>query len=167
MLRLEAGPVSAGTFKAGMRRLPQALSIVTVEHEGVRHGFAAGSVTSVSLEPPTLLVIVDRRGTTHDTLAAAGHFCVNVVTAADQEIARQFSSPELRHLRFTTGSWAPMPSGAPALSSAEAAFDCEMVERIAYHSHTIFLGVVQGVLLPDAPGDPLVHLDRRNRRLER
>jgi flavin reductase (DIM6/NTAB) family NADH-FMN oxidoreductase RutF len=167
MLRLEAGPVSAGTFKAGMRRLPQAISIVTVEHEGVRHGFAAGSVTSVSLEPPTLLVIVDRRGSTHDILAAAGHVCVNVVTAADRDLARQFSSPELRDLRFTTGSWTPMPSLSPALLSAEAAFDCEVVEQIAYHSHTLFMGVVRTVLLPETEGDPLVHLNRRDRRLER
>lgn len=152
-------------FKAGMRRLPQSISIVTTAHEGRYFGFAAGSVASVALEPPTILISIARAGSTHDALIASGQFCLNVVGAADREIVEHFTVPEQRARRFTAGTWTLLPNQSPVLTSAEAVFDCDVVKTIGYHSHTLVLGVVRAVLVSEAPSDPLIYVERSFRRL--
>ena len=155
--------VSADAFRAGMRKLPQPVCIVTTEHHGRRYGFVAGSVSSVSIEPPTLLVSIDRQGSTHDPLIAAGKFCLNVLAARDRAMAERFMSPAHRESRFALGTWTTM-NHSPVLATAEAAFDCAVVERMAYHSHSIVLGLVQAVWRGDGPADPLIYVDRAFRR---
>jgi len=146
-------------FKNGMRRLASGVSLITTERDGVRHGMACTSVTSVSAEPPTVLVCINKNASSHDHIEASGIFCVNLLSSADRHIASAFSSSADRETRFRNGEWVPLATGAPALLTAEASFDCRVVEKISIHTHTIFVGAVVAAELSKSGMVPLVYHD--------
>lgn len=152
-------------FKLGMRRLVSGVTLVTTCHEGVRHGLVATAVTSVTGDPPTLLICVNKSASAHAPLAAARIFCVNVLADDHGDVARQFSSPLHRDERFGIGDWVALATGAPALRGCLAAFDCEAVELIPYNSHTIFLGKIRKIELWRGKIDPLLYVDGMYRKL--
>lgn len=146
-------------YTSGMRRLAAGVSIVATEHEGERRGLLSTAVISVSIEPPILLVSVNRSASTHDALHASGRFCVNVLHEEDQEIAARFGSPHLRHLRFQDREWKTLVTGAPALLGALVSFDCEIVREIAIETHTLFLGRVLEARSFRSEVEPLLYVD--------
>ncbi len=150
-----------------MRRLASGVTLITGAQAGVRVGLIATAVSSVSTSPPTLLICVNRSASAHDVIDQTGGFAVNLLSAADLHLVDTFSKSALREERFKAGVWTKLSSGAPILESSLAAFDCKVVQRIAYESHTIFLGEVKKVHLAEADVDPLLHIDSTFRRLER
>lgn len=148
-------------FKRGMRRLASGVSIVTTAEGGERHGMAATSVCSVSAEPPTLLVCVNRTATTHAVIGRAGFFCVNFLAENDDELARRFATPLGRETRFQGRDWTTLITAAPALVGSLASFDCEVTDSIGVDSHTVFIGRVKAIELWHERIVPLVYLDGR------
>jgi len=149
-------------FKLAMRRLASGVSIVTTMDGDTPHGFAATSVTSVSADPaPLLLVCVNKTVSCHDLMLASGRFCVNVLSEADIETARLFSSSENRHRRFELCSWEKLSTGAPALSGALASFDCRIHRAVEVQTHTVLFGEVVETRLLNAEFQPLVYVDGR------
>jgi flavin reductase len=152
--------MDSALFKRGMRRLAAGVSIVTTIEGATPHGLVATSVSSVCAEPePSLLVCVNRDASAHDVIDRAKVFCVNVLSASDVELAQQFSLPEFRGRRFEHCAWKPLVTGAPALSSALASFDCEITHVMPVHSHTIFVGAVRDLKLWQSEIDALLYLD--------
>lgn len=156
-------PVLADAYRDGMRLLPAGVCLITSQHGGEWGGMIATAVTSVSAEPPTLLVCVNRSASLFAMLEASGSFCVNVLATAAVPLVEQFSSSARRAERFQTGTWSTLPSGAPACGDALVAFDCRVAKVVDWHSHAIFLGEVGAVLRPagSAEGAPLLYMDRR------
>ncbi|ASW04154.1 flavin reductase family protein [Paraburkholderia aromaticivorans] len=148
-------------FRLGMRRHASGVSLITTQLGNVKAGLIATSVSSVCMDPPTLLVCVNRSSSAHDPLNQVGKFCVNLLDAHASDIASQFSNPERRQERFHASEWFTLQSSAPVLHSAIAAFDCSVVERLAYHSHTIFIGRVHRVHLGTEEFAPLIYMDGR------
>jgi flavin reductase len=157
---VDIAAVGASRFKLGMRRLAAGVSLVTSAHHGVHVGFIATSVTSVSAEPPTLLVCANRATTAHDPIDASGVFCVNLLGRGDEDICAQFSSSRRRNERFRDGEWAETGTGSRALASAMAWFDCIVEHRIRHYSHTIFLARVIETRLGDT-AEALVYFEQR------
>ncbi|MDP9900755.1 flavin reductase family protein [Variovorax ginsengisoli] len=155
----------SNAYKAGMRRLAAGVSIVTSRLGDQRAGLIATAVSSVIADPPTLLVCVNRSASAHDTIDAAGILAVNVLAIDDHDLARSFSDPSRRHERFLAGEWDSAATGSPVLKSAVVAFDCAIVQRIPYNTHTIFLGEVRAVRVGEAGCHPLVYLDQQFQRL--
>ena len=151
-----AGP---DLFRLGMRRLASGVSLITTRHAGASHGLVATSVSSLTGEPPTLLVCVNRTTTCHDPIAEAGVFCVNMLAARHREIAAQFGSSKRRAERFRDGDWTHLVTGAPVLLDCLAAFDCRVETVVPYGTHTIFIGAVEAVRLPDDAIEPLLYVD--------
>ena len=152
--------IDGGLFKQGMRRLAAGVSIITTIEQGAPHGLVATSVSSVCAEPePSLLVCVNRNSSAHDVIDRARFFCVNLLSTDDQELAQRFSLPEFRSRRFKQGSWESLVTGAPALTSALASFDCEIMHAFPVHSHTIFVGAVRDLKLRRSEIEALVYLD--------
>lgn len=149
----------ADTYKAGMRKLASGVSLITGAVNGKRAGLIATAVTSVCAEPPTLLICVNQDASAHDAIDVAGHFCVNLIAADDLDLAKVFSSSSRREERFKTGDWQDLPSGAPMLLSAVAAFDCRIIRRMPFQSHTIFFGEVLGVHTADGEVGPLIYIE--------
>ncbi|NTI78575.1 flavin reductase family protein [Rhizobium rhizogenes] len=150
----------ADLFKLGMRRLAAGVSLITTrDGTGGRHGLIATSVTSVSLTPPSLLVCINKSVSSYDALTNAGVFCVNLLPEGADDIAMRFSSSRFREMRFAEGNWGELETGSPVLENAIASFDCRITTTVDAASHTIFIGEVVGVCLPEQPISPLLYLD--------
>ena len=153
---MESSPVDSQQFKTGMRSLAGAVCIITSAHASHRYGMTATAVCSVSAEPPTLLVCINKLAATHDAIAKGKVFCVNVLRAEDWELSSNFSGQQSGEGRFRTRNWSKLATGSPVLVDSLASFDCRVSRHVAHGSHTIFLGQVEQVLL-GKKGRPLIY----------
>ena len=157
----------ADSFKSGMRRFASGVALITSADNGNCAGLIATAISSVSTSPPTLLVCVNKNASAHDVIDRSGLFGVNLLRADDLELVDVFSKSTRRAERFTSGEWRTLVTGAPMLASALACFDCQVVQRLAYETHTIFLGEVMQVKIAEQDVDPLLYMDSTFRRLEK
>src|ERR1700676_5535975 len=157
--------IAVEDFKLGMRRLAAGVSIITTLKDEVPYGLVVTSASSLTSDPPTLLVCINKSASCHAAISEAGVFCVNVLSRSDAHLAALFRNPERRGERFSDRSWKRLQTGAPVLPSAIVAFDCTVDKIVPYQSHTIFIGEINGVLFNDEMCEPLVYLDGSYRRL--
>ncbi len=155
------------SFKSGMRKFASGVALVTSAANGDRAGLIATAVSSVSTSPPTLLVCINKGASAHDVIDRSGSFGVNLLSAGDLALVDVFSKSARRAERFMSGDWRALITGAPILASALASFDCQVVQRLAYESHTIFLGEAMQINFTDQDIDPLLYMNSTFRRLER
>jgi flavin reductase len=149
-------PVSLEQFKLGMRLLAGAVNIITSAHNGRRYGMTATAVCSVSADPPTVLVCINKLATTHGIVAKSKVFCVNLLRADDSELSGTFSGATSGEGRFKSRDWTRLATGAPVLIDALVSFDCRVVKKVMHGTHGIFLGQVEQVLV-GKPGKPLLY----------
>ncbi len=155
---MEAKPVDGQQFRLGMRTLAGAVNIITSTHAGRRYGMTATAVCSATAEPPTVLVCINRLAVTHDAIAKAKAFCVNVLRAEDWQLSTIFSGAQTGETRFKNGNWTRLATGSPALVDALVSFDCRVVKKLAHGTHSIFLGEVEQILIGQK-GKPLLYSD--------
>ena len=132
-------------FKAAMRQLASGVCVVTLGEGEDRNGLTATSVSSLSADPPTLLVCVNRAASSYPAFERFGAFAVNVLAADQREIADRFAglTDSRGAERFASGRWLPLPNGGVCLAEVVAVLDCEVEERIERHSHAIVIGRVR------------------------
>lgn len=157
----------ADSFKSGMRKFASGVALITSAAAGQRAGLIATAVSSVSTSPPTLLICINRNASAHDVIDRSETYGVNLLAAGDLDLVDVFSKTARRAERFASGDWRTLATGAPILASALASFDCQVVKRLAYETHTIFLGEVMQVRITEQDIDPLLYMDSVFRRLER
>ena len=125
-----------GAFATGV-------TIVTARAEtGEPAGFTANSFTSVSLEPPLLLVCLAHTARSYKVFREVASFAVNVLAAEQEETARRFASAGAD--KFGSTPWHPGRMGAPLIEGCLATFDCAMHERLTAGDHDILMGRVIG-----------------------
>ncbi len=155
-----AGPTESPVlaFKRAMRQLASGVSVIT--HASGAHitGVTATSVTSLTAEPPTLIVCVHRSASLYARLGKGDLFGVNVLGAQHAEIAERFEShADLEgDDRFQEGDWRTAPDGVPQLHDALAVFICEAEDVIERHAQAILLGRVK-LARPRAEGGALLN----------
>jgi flavin reductase len=139
--------VERDLFREAMSCYGAAVHVVTTDGPAGKTGFTATAVCSVSDDPPTLLVCLNRRSKAAPILSANGVFCVNTLPAGDQAIADTFAgrTGAVRADRFSVGNWTALVTGAPVLGSAVVACDCRAIEIKAVASHNVIFGVVEAV----------------------
>ena len=147
-------------FRLAMRRVAATVAIVSAQRDGEKHGTTATSVTSISMEPPSVLVCFNQASRLHEFLHNQDRFCINVLHTANLDIAKLFSSSATSTERFATGDWRPHAEGMPYLADAQANLFCRKEQEIIYGSHTIFIGRVLRVLTREDIS-PLVYRDGR------
>jgi flavin reductase (DIM6/NTAB) family NADH-FMN oxidoreductase RutF len=135
--------------------------IATRDASGQYGGMTANAVASLSLEPPLVLVAVDRRAQTHLVLTQTRCFVMNVLTADQEHLSRRFALPgpkDYSDIPLTTAE-----TGAPVFTEALAWVDCRVTDILAGGDHDIFVGeIVAG----DArEGQPLLYYTGKYRRL--
>lgn len=159
-------PDAVEGLKAAMRHFPSGVTVVTAGRGAARRGITATAFTSVTMEPPTILVCINRNGEAHRAIAEAGHFCVNILREDATEMAQSFAGMTARRGadQFEGFDWCETPGGAPALAKAKAVIRCELCESRDAGSHTIFIAHVAGVTV-DPDSAPLLHFDRAFHRL--
>lgn len=134
-------------FVGGMARLGTAVSVVTSAGPAGELGFTATAVCSVSADPPTLLVCMNRGSTQNAPLQRNGTLCVNVLSADQHGLSDLFAgrSGVSMQERFAQASWSRLATGAPALDGAVTSFDCQVVETHDVATHTVIVGRVAQV----------------------
>lgn len=121
--------------------------------DGRPTGMTASSLASVSLEPPLLLVAVDKANDMHEVLRAARHFAVNILASHQEALSRRFA--ETDPSRFDGVGYREGHNGAPLLEEALAHIECDMHAAVPGGDHTVFLGLVTGGEVTDLR--PLVY----------
>ncbi len=132
-------------FRTAMRRVANTVTIISVQSGAERHGTTATSVTSISMEPPSLLICFNKASRLHDFLIKEQRFCVNVLHTDNAATSKIFSSPVTGVERFASGDWQANESAIPYLANAQANLFCQKEKEISYGSHTLFIGRVTSV----------------------
>lgn len=154
-------------LRAGMRRLAASVCVITaVDSSGQRHAMTATAVTSVSDDPASLLVCVNRHANLHDILTQGQRFAVNVLSAHQADISVQCASSESGEARFTIGNWGDA-NGLPYVRDAQAVFLCQTARQLSHGTHTIVIGDIDKVMIADNEVDPLLYADGKYRQLEK
>ena len=154
-------PVSAVAeqLRLAMRRQAASVSVITaVDADGRQHAITATSVTSVSMEPPSLLVCVNQWSSIFGPLTAGLPFCVNILAESQQDVAEICSHGYENESHFKVGAWKNGYDGLPYLEGAQANLFCYNDVSLCYATHTVFVGRVQQVTLHGEVA-PLMYLD--------
>jgi flavin reductase len=151
--------VAVGPFREAMARIGAAVHIITTDGPAGRGGFTATAVCSVSDDPPTLLVCVNRKSQSGQLLTANGVFCINTLGAHDEHLSNIFAGRTGASDRFEHSTWGTLATGSPVLTSVTAACDCRITEVNAVGSHNVIFGVVEAVWFGDKD-NALVYHDR-------
>ncbi len=138
------GPADRDQLRDVMGRFATGVTVVAAGAE-TPQGMTANSFTSVSLEPPLILVCVNRRAAIHQTVLDRESFAVSVLSARQEHIARYFAnhSRPRGESEFDFIGWSPAPNtGAPVLHGALAWVECALAGAYYGGDHSIFLGSV-------------------------
>ena len=124
-----------GTFMTGV-------TVVTShDGEGQPIGFTANSFTSVSLDPPLLLVSLSKRSSNFDALTSASSFAVNILSENQEDISNRFARPVAD--RYADLDWQTGPHGSPLIGGVAAWFDCSMHKTVDAGDHVLLIGQVE------------------------
>jgi len=154
----ETFSASPEEFKACFRLWPTGVSVVTTrDGEGRAYGVTMNSVTSVSLEPPLLLMCLRNDSETLAALRASGIFCVNFLASGQEEISNRFA--HRRPDKFHGINTHDGRLGAPVLQGVLAALECRVEDVYPAGDHQIVLGELVHSARHDPDAAPLVYLN--------
>ncbi len=154
-----------------MGRFATGVTVVTTIAGGRPEGITVNALSSVSLEPPLIMVALDRRRFITPLVRAAGRFAVNVLGEGQQALSDCFAHAAVKPGRedFCGAAWTPGITGLPLLEGAIATLECTVVETFSAGDHDLFIGRVDAL---DAAGDdpaalgPLLYFRRRYLNIE-
>ncbi|MCU1328847.1 MAG: flavin reductase domain protein FMN-binding [Bryobacterales bacterium] len=157
-----AEPADAALFRRVCSRFATGVTVVTTRSaDGNPHGLTVNSFTSVSLDPPLVLVSIDARNQVLERFAEGASLAINVLAEDQQEISTRFAATV--DDRFGGVRWAPGLLGEPVLDGCIACFECLVDKAVEAGDHIIVIAVVKNMRLAD--GEPLVFFDSAYRRL--
>ncbi|MBU2885061.1 flavin reductase family protein [Gilvimarinus agarilyticus] len=146
-------------MKQGMRRLASGVSVLStrVNHDE-RFAMTVSSVTSVSDNPPSLLVCINKQVSLQGHIETLGcTFAVNVLSQQQQQISNVCAGFEPVQDRFSVGSWLEGPDSVPYLTESEVVFFCQSDKVVSYGTHHIVIAKIEDVLVSERHTDPLVY----------
>jgi flavin reductase (DIM6/NTAB) family NADH-FMN oxidoreductase RutF len=138
MTTFEAPPLDGAALRRTMGRFATGVAVITTEHNGQRHGMTVNSLTSVSLDPPMLLVCFSRGSRTAGAASGAARFGVNVLSARQEAISNHFARRGEDH--FTDVPLDEGPLGVPLIRNAIAQIVCTVAREIDAGDHVVVLG---------------------------
>lgn len=157
----DASPCDPVALREAMARIGAGVHVATSAWNGRRYGITVTAACSLSAEPPSVLVSINRAASIYPAVLRSGVLCLNVLSAEQEAIARHFGGDCPPHQdRFAAHDWTAAPSGAPALSRAAATLDTKVEATMSFGSHTAFACSVAAIVLGDTAGG-LFYVDRR------
>lgn len=134
-------------FREGMSRLGAAVNIITSDGPNGQLGFTATAVCSLSAEPPSLLVCMNRQSSQNAPLKANGVLCVNTLASHHEPLSGVFSGVGKLAMadRFRRAQWSTMITGSPALDDAVVSFDCRINQVVEINTHSLLIAEVLGI----------------------
>lgn len=134
-------------FRDAMARLGAAVNVVTTVSAEGPCGLTASAVCSVTDDPPTLLLCINRDSDLNEMFKSSGILCVNTLSAAQEALSPLFAGFTGVHQRdrFPDGQWETLETGAPVLVGAVVSFDCRITHSVEVGTHTVFFCEVQAI----------------------
>lgn len=164
------------SFRSALSRFASGVTVITTQTaDGTDHGMTASAFTSVSLDPPLVLVCVGKTAFAHDHIAEAGTFAVNILGADQVGLSDRFA-----HRIKTADGYEPWPDDRDKFSDLEPArsahgnavfsdvlghLDCTVHEALDGGDHTIFLGQVEALAVSKHAAEPLLFFAGQYREL--
>lgn len=146
-------------FRQAMRRVASTVNVISICVGRAPMGITATAVSSISMDPPSLLICINRTASLHTPLGDVDHFRVNVLHRDQEDIAQMFADRSKGALRFGAG-WNVDCALPPRLVDAQASILCRRIDHHQFGTHSIFIGVVEEVTVRDDV-HPLVYLNGR------
>ena len=129
-------------FRLAMRRYIYSVSIMSNKDDnGNSNAITVSSVTSISMDPPSLLICINKSSRIHDTLQIGSKFCINLLKKDQEELSNICSDEVSYEERFKNENWDTKE--IPFLSNAQANIFCKVDKLTSYHTHTIVVGLVE------------------------
>jgi len=144
-------------FKNALKLWASGVTVVTAKTEefGLK-GMTATSFSSVSLEPPQILVCLNKTADTGDAVLAGKSFAVNILTSEQQDVSNQFAGGVSQEERFANVNWHEgAATGSPVFDDALASIECKLVQQVLAGTHWVVIGEVQNVTCQK--GEPLLY----------
>ena len=145
--------VSKDEFRKGLSRFASGVTVVTCKGESGCQGLTVSAFSSLSLDPPLVLICVHSSSSVHDGLKEGRFFAVNILAEDQEPISRVFASriPD----RFNGVSFRDGQTGAPLIEGALAFIECRVVHEYPGGDHTILVGQVESSVMRE--GKPLLY----------
>ncbi len=147
-------------MRAGMRHLASGVTVVaTRSKDGTCHAMTVTSMTSISDDPPSVLVCLHDVSTTYKSFSSTDIFSVNVLGVDQQDVSDRCAFTPENEDRFSVGKWVNKEDvGAPFLEGALANFLCRVTQKISYGTHTILIGNIEKAFTSNEDSNPLIYL---------
>jgi flavin reductase (DIM6/NTAB) family NADH-FMN oxidoreductase RutF len=155
--------VGADEFRAALSRFPSGVTVITTRDAGGRfHGMTVSAFASVSLEPPLILVCIEKSTGSHRALQESEFFVVNILAEGQENLSNHFASPVSD--RFGGIAYRLGLGEIPVLSDALVTLECRLAHAHEGGDHTIFVGLVEKSEVKNEK--PLVYWHSDYRKLE-
>jgi flavin reductase (DIM6/NTAB) family NADH-FMN oxidoreductase RutF len=135
--------------------------VTVIDAAGYPHGMTVNSFSSVSLDPPLVLVSIDLRNAILGHFLSTSWFAINILAEHQEDLSQRFSRPS--EDRFRDVAWHPAESGTPLLNGVLAHLECSVVRTFEAGDHTVLIGEVRRAAY--ASGKPLVYFNSGYRKL--
>lgn len=135
------------------RQFVTGVTVVTAIDGDKPRGLAVNAFSSITLDPPTVMVAVQRTSSTHDCLFRAAHLAINIVSVDQLDVVNKFAVKS--DDKFAGLDWAPGPYGSPLIERSAAQMEVEIRERLQASTHTLFICRVLHATVSDRP--PMVY----------
>jgi len=147
-------PLEKAEFRQALGHFAAAVTVVTLQRaDGERAGITVTAFSSLSLEPPLVLVCIDKRAKIHDHFEKDRYFAVNILRHDQEAVSRRFASSEPD--QFREFGYSDSPNGAPLIRDAICSIECRVVDALAGGDHTIYVGEVENARVQE--GKPLLY----------
>jgi 3-hydroxy-9,10-secoandrosta-1,3,5(10)-triene-9,17-dione monooxygenase reductase component len=164
-----AAEITPDRFRRVMGHFVTGVTVVTTLDGGVPQGITVNALSSVSLEPPLIMVALDRRRFITPSVREAARFAVNVLSEDQQELSDCFAGAPVDPGRdlFCGATWTPGSTGLPLIDGAIATIECTVVERFQAGDHELFIGRVDAMANAEPHAMPLLYYRRQYLRIQR
>ncbi len=163
--RTELSSVDPDSFKGALRHFASGVTIVTAGVGAAMYGITVSAFSSISMEPPIVMVSIGHTSPLVETILSAEHYAVNILSGDQTDLSARFAESiegveKYRDIAVSVGS-----SGAPGIPGALAVLDCVLDQTLQVATHILMFGRVVQVILAADSEDPLLYYNRGYHRL--
>ncbi|MEY3807368.1 MAG: hypothetical protein RI893_344 [Pseudomonadota bacterium] len=157
--------VGVDDFKKAMQQWASGVNVVTTFSESFGlQGMTVTAFSSVSLNPPQVLVCINESADTGEGIQESQCFAVNTLRADQQDVSNQFAGGNSQEQRFKNTPWTAGMTGAPLLDNSIMSLDCKIISKVHAGTHWVIIGEVQDSVC--RPGEPLLYYQGAYRQLD-
>ena len=129
-------------FRLAMRRYIYSVSIMSNKDNADNpNAITVSSVTSISMDPPSLLICINKSSRIHNSIELESKFCINLLNNKQEDLSNICSDEDMYDQRFKDENW--NLDNIPFLKNAQANIFCKVDKLTSYHTHTIVIGLVE------------------------